>query len=96
MHTLYPGVKNTGLFSLELKEWRKKAETDKTWEIFKKALAEEYHDLMEEMKFTSGDAVFHLDNAMKETGEALEHLDMEVTADNDIVSRLTESVKELT
>ena len=59
MQTAYHSVKKTGLYSLVLKEWRKKAMADKTWDSFKAIFAEEYHDLVEETKAATGDAGFH-------------------------------------
>ena len=58
-------INKTGLYTLELKEWRKKATKDKTWAIFKQVFVEEYHDLVEETKVTSGDSGSHSANAIQ-------------------------------
>ena len=69
---------------------------DQMWKIYKQVFAREYHDLIEETEFTSGDARFHLVNAMQDIGGAIEHLAMEVVTDKEIVTRLTEAFKLLT
>ena len=48
----------------------------KIWVSFKMIFAEEYHDLVEETKVTTGKTVFHSANVMQEIGGALEHLAM--------------------
>ena len=58
--------------------------------------AEEYHDLVEETKVTSGDAGFHSENAMQEIGGALDHLTLEADTNKDIVIKLTEAIEALT
>ena len=50
--------------------------------------AEEYHDLVEETKFMSGDFVFHSENVMQEIGGALEYLSMDAEADKEIITNL--------
>ena len=96
VHTDYHAVNNTGLYSLLLKEWRKKVTADKTWVSFKQVFAEEYHDLVEETKVTSGDAVLKSANAIQEIGGAIKHLSMAAVDDKEIFTKLTEAVKELT
>ena len=41
---------------------------EKTWASFKIIFAEEYNDLVEETKVTTGYAGFHLANAMEDIG----------------------------
>ena len=48
----------------------------KIWVSFKMIFAEEYHDLVEETKVTTGKTGFHSANVMQEIGGALEHLAM--------------------
>ena len=96
VQTAYHAVNKTGIYSLSLKEWRKKSEAYQTWAIFKQVLAKDYHDLLEETKVASGEAGFHLSNEIQDIGEALDHLAMVEMANKDIVSRLTEAVKVLT
>ena len=55
--TEYHAVNKTGLYTLALKEWQKKAATDQTCLIFKQVFAEEYHNLVEETEFTSEDTI---------------------------------------
>ena len=69
---------------------------DKTWARFKNIFAEEYHDLVEETKFVTGDAGFHSTNRMQQIGGALEHLAMAEGSDRYIVTNLTEAVDKLT
>ena len=47
VQTAYHSVNKTGLCSLTLKEWHKKAAADNTWASFKQVFAEEYHELVE-------------------------------------------------
>ena len=47
VQTSYHTINKTGLYSLALKEWRKKAMADKTWARFKYIFTEEHHDLVE-------------------------------------------------
>ena len=65
VQTAHHSINKTGLYTLELKEWRKKATKDKTWAIFKQVFVEEYHDLVEETKVTSGDSGSHSANAIQ-------------------------------
>ena len=51
---------------------------------------------MEDTKVTTGDAGFHLANAMKEIVEALEHIAMAARSDKEIFTKLTEAVEQLT
>ena len=64
--------------------------------IFKIIFAEEYHDLIEETKVTTGDAVSHSANAMQDIGGALEDLSMAEGTNQDIVAKLTEAVEQPT
>ena len=66
------------------------------WTIFIQVFAEEYHDLVEETKVTSGETRFYLANAMQEIGGALEHLAIVSVADKDAFTRLSEAVEALT
>ena len=92
----YHAVKKTGLYSLDIKEWRKKATTDQTWTNSNQVFAEYYHNLVKETKVTSGYSGFHSANAMQEIFRALEHLALMVAADKDMVTRITEAVEALT
>ena len=65
MQAAYHAINKTGLYSLKLKEWIKKATAEKTWDIFKQVFVEEYHDMVEETKVTNGDSGFHSANAMQ-------------------------------
>ena len=65
VQTAYHAVNKTGLYSLALKYWHKKATADKTWASLKQVFAEEYHDLVEVTKVTNRDAGFHSANAMQ-------------------------------
>ena len=51
---------------------------------------------MEDTKVTTGDAGFHLDNAMKEIVGALEHIAMAARSDKETFTKLTEAVEQLT
>ena len=92
----YHAVNKKGLYSLELKEWRKKTTAYKNWASFKQVFVEEYHNLEEKTKVNSGDEIFHSENAMREIGGALEHLYMAVVADTYITTNLTEAVESQT
>ena len=96
MQTDYHAVNKTGLYSLELKEWRKKVVAENDWASFKQVFAEEYHYLVKETKVTSGDAGFHSANEMQEIGGALEHLSIAAVSNKYIVTKLTEAVEALT
>ena len=65
VQTSYYAVNKTGLYYLALKECHKKRPDNQTWNIFKQVFADEYHDLVEETKVTSGVAGFHLENVME-------------------------------
>ena len=71
MQTEYHAVNKTGLYSLALKEWRKKATADKMWSIFKRVFAEEYRDLVEDTKVANRDSGSHSTNAMQDIGWAI-------------------------
>ena len=71
MHIAYHAINKTGLYSLALKEWRKKAMADKTWDIFKQVFTEEYHDLVEETNVTNLYPVFRSANVMQDIGGCL-------------------------
>ena len=64
MQTTYHAVNKTWLYSLALKEWRKKAIAEKTWGIFKRIFAEGYNDLVDENKVTTRYASFQSANSM--------------------------------
>ena len=96
VQTAYHAFKKTGLYSLELKEWLKKAMADKMWDRFKIIFAEKCHDLVEDTKVATGDAVFHSANVIQEIKGALEHLALAAGSDKDIVTKLTEAVDQLT
>ena len=80
MQSAYHIINKTGIYSLALKERQKKLTTDQTWMIFKQVFAEEYYDRVKETKVASGDASFHLANAMQYIGGALDHLTMAAVA----------------
>ena len=66
----YNAVNKTGLYYLTLKEWKKKATSEKTWASFKQVFTEEYHKMVEETKFTNMDTDFTLQkNARYQGGD---------------------------
>ena len=69
---------------------------EKMWAIFKIIFLEEYYDLVEETKVTTGESFFHSSNVMHKIGGALEHLAMASGDDKDIFSKLNEAVDQLT
>ena len=96
MHTEYHAVNKTGLYSLALKEWHKKATADKTCASVKQLFVEEYHYLVEENKVINRDADFHSTNVMQEIVGSINHLAMAAVSDKDIVANLTEAVETIT
>ena len=58
--------------------------------------AEEYHDLVEDTKVTTGYSIFHSANAIQDIGGALEHLSVASGSDREIFTKLTEAVEKLT
>ena len=70
VQTSYHTIKK-GLYSLALKEWRKNSMEEEMYDSFKTVFAEEYHDLVEDAKVTTGDLGFHLANAMQDNGGGL-------------------------
>ena len=68
---------------------------DKIWASFKTIFAEEYHELVEETNVNTGDASFHLANAIKEIWVAIKHLSMAADDNKDIVTKLIEAVEQL-
>ena len=96
VQTSYHYVNKTGIYSLALKDWRKKRLADQTWTIFKQVFAEEYHNLLEETKVASEDSGFNSENSMQDIGGAPKHLVLAVEANKEISTNLTEAVKALT
>ena len=45
LQTAFHSVNTTGLYREACKEWRQKAEQDKTWTNFKRHFAAEYHEI---------------------------------------------------
>jgi hypothetical protein len=78
------------------KEWRKKQANEKTWPLFKRFFAAEYHDLKEQQKINTSQNNFHGANATTDITDALEHLAFAATTNWDIVTQLTASVQQLT
>ena len=74
----------------------KNVSTEQTWTNFKQVFAEEYHELVEETKVTSGDDRFYLANDIQDIGRALEHLSMASVEDKYIVTNITKAAKLLT
>ena len=60
------------------------------------SITEEYHNLVEKTKVTSGESGFYSENAIQEIGGALEKIALVTVADKDIFMKLTEAVKALT
>ena len=79
-----------------MKEFHKKATSDKTWASFKKVFTEKYNDLAEKTKVTNRDAGFHSADEIQEIRGLLEHLAMAEVANKNIVTKLTEAVNTLT
>ena len=96
LQTAYHAVNKTGIYSLTLKEWSKKAMADKTCARFKTIFAEEYDDLVEEIKITTRDAGFRLANAMQEIKREIDQPTIAAREDKYIVTKLTEAVEKIT
>ena len=64
------------MYQEECKEWRQKADQEKTWTNFKRHFATEYHEIQEQQR-VSGDSGFNSANYVHETTDmatALENL----------------------
>jgi hypothetical protein len=101
LQTAYHGVSTSGMYHDACKEWRKKRPADKTWPQFRRFFAAEYHDLKEQQKVNGGPTNFHGANHVHEANHtleisnALDNLAMATTADNNIVTQLTQTNAEL-
>jgi hypothetical protein len=96
LQTAYHATSTSGFYNDACKEWRKKPTAEKTWPLFKRFFAAEYHDLKEQQKVNISQNNFHGANATPDITDALEHLAFAATTDRDIVTQLTTSVQELT
>jgi hypothetical protein len=96
LQTSYHAISTSGFYKDACKEWRKKPAAEKTWPLFKRFFAAEYHDLKEQKKVNISQNKFHRANATPDITDAFEHLTFAATTDRDIVTQLTTSVQELT
>ena len=86
--TAYQLIFDTGVFSLDCKEWRKKATDDKTWANFIIFWTEKHLDYREEQTHTSGTG-FHANSATNETIEAIACLATATASDRKALENLT-------
>jgi uncharacterized protein (DUF433 family) len=96
LQTAYHTISTSGYYNDACKEWRKKQANEKTWPLFKRFFAAEYHDLKEQQKINTSQNNFHGANATTDITDALEHLAFAATTNWDIVTQLTASVQQLT
>jgi hypothetical protein len=96
LQTAYHAISTSGYYNNACKEWRKKQANEKTWPLFKRFFAAEYHDLKEQQKVNVSQNNFHGANATTDITNALEHLTFAATNDRDMVAQLTVSVQQLT
>ena len=96
LQTAYHAISTSGYYNDACKEWRKKPTADKTWTIFKRFFAAEYHDLKEQQKVNTSQNNFHSANAAYDITDALDNLALAATTDRDIVAQLTTTVEQLT
>ena len=89
LQTAYHAVSTSGHYTNACKDWRKRPLRNKTWAIFKRFFAAEYHELKEEQRVNHSGSNFHSANAAVGIGQALENLALAATADRDIVVRRT-------
>ena len=98
VNSAYNLVFDTGMFTDECKEWRKKEATNKTWAEFKRKFTEAHQDLQESQATARSTGYAGYANAVTQETEALEALAQlanATTVDCATITTLTQQVKEL-
>ena len=89
-------IQRSGMFTDDVREWRRRPAATKTWENFKQLFARAYNELLE----TRGNANdgFHNANfvSQQHTAEALQNLANATIADKNTITTLTNSINSLT
>ena len=87
----YDAVLKTGCFSDEMKKWRRKDPTDKTWVLFKVYMAKEYDDHLEDVE--AGTDQFNSANSavQDETLGILKDLAFNASSDRENLANLSEA-----
>ena len=86
----FHSVNATEMYQQACKKWQQKGDADKTWKIFKRHFAAEYHEIREQ-QHVQGEAVFNSAQLAHETTDiaaALENLALAATAERNIVANI--------
>ena len=101
--TAYDLVFKTGMFSNDLRDWRRKTAADKTWTNFKPFMTERYAEWRQEHvttaghKYSTANAVHPEDPEFEQrTIDAIANLATATASDRATVARLTATIAELT